>query len=589
MIEPRVASPVPLRLALGAALVVLVLAVFAQARAFDFLHFDDQTYVSKNPNVTSGFTARSFAWAFTTGRAANWHPLTWLSHMTDVELFGLWAGGHHLTNVAIHSVTTLLLFVFLLRLVANPWTAAGLAAVWAIHPLRAESVAWIAERKDVLSGLFWMATVLAATQEAYAFALCFFLLGLLAKPMLVTLPFVLLLLDRWPRNRPWAPALVIEKIPFFAAAAASSIVTYLVQQSGGAVARFEQVPLTARIANAIVAVPTYLVRTIWPAHLAAFYPFDANLPGWLIFGSAVLVALLTGAAIVSWRRSPFVGVGWGWFCITLVPVVGLVQIGFQSTADRYTYIPSIGLLLVMAGGISRLERSRPSMARVVPWGLAAIVVPLALLAHRQTATWRDGVTLFTHAIEVTGPNYVAERHLAEALRDAGRVDEANAIRIRQLNAAALPGEREREARALLDAGRIKQAREILDVEVRDHPSNAGGLFLLGIALAMEDRLDEAAARFEQAAENAPTFAPAFYNLALAREKQGRDDDAIAAYERSLELDTENPDGLFNLARALARRGRAGEAAARLTELLKAQPNYPGAAALLDSLRSEKHR
>ena len=589
MIEPRVASPVPLRLALAAAIVALVLAVFAQARTFDFLHFDDQTYVSKNPNVTSGLTARSIGWAFTTGRAANWHPLTWVSHMIDVQLFGLWAGGHHLTNVAIHAVTTLLLFALLLRLVANPWTAASLAALWAIHPLRAESVVWIAERKDVLSGLFWMATVLAWTEGAYVFALCWFVLGLLAKPMLVTLPVVLLLLDRWPRHRPWGRVLVIEKLPFFAAAMASSIVTYLVQQRGGAIARFEQVPAAARFENAIVAVPTYLLRTIWPVRLAAFYPFDPALPAWLVLGSCVLVAFVTAIAIVSWKRRPYVGAGWGWFCVSLLPVIGLVQIGFQATADRYTYIPSIGLLLIIAGGLGRLERSKPRIGRAAPWACAAIVLPLALLAHRQAATWRDGVTLFTHAIEATGPNYVAERHLADALRDAGRDDEANAIRIRQLGSAALPGEREREARALLDAGRSQQAREILDVEVRENPANGGALFLLGIALAMQDQLDEAAARFQQAAQAAPAFAPAFYNMALAREKQGKDDEAIAAYTRSLELEPNNPDGLFNLARALARRGRTDEAVARLNQLLTLQPNYAGAAALLVSLRSEKSK
>jgi tetratricopeptide (TPR) repeat protein len=559
--NPR-ASNRTTRWGLGAALVVLVVAEFAQTRGFEFLHFDDQTYVSKNPDVVSGLTVRSVARAFTTGRAANWHPLTWLSHMTDVELFGLWAGGHHLVNVAIHAATTLLLFSFLLGLVASPWTAAALAALWAVHPLRCESVAWVAERKDVLAGLFWMATVLAwrryarggAARSAYAWALTWFTLGLLSKPMLVTLPIVLLLLDLWPFGRLPTRALVLEKAPFAALASISAIVTFLVQRGGGAVARIEQVPAALRIENAIVAIPTYIVRTVWPLRLAAFYPFDPSLPAWKVAAGAALVVLVTGAAYARRRTSPYLATGWGWFVVSLIPVIGLVQIGFQATADRYTYLPSIGLLVVLAGAIGRIESTRPKLGKVAPWLCATAVVPLALLAYRQTATWRDGVTLFTHAIEVTGSNYVAERHLADALRDAGREDEAIEIRVRQLASAALPGERDREALALMDGGRPDAARRILEVEVRSHPGDWEALCHLGIALGMQNRLDEAVARFEEAARAKPDYAPAYYNLGLARERQGRDADAIAAYRRAVELDPKDADARANLARVRARTG-----------------------------------
>ncbi len=558
---PSRAETLRLRLALGAALVLLVCAVFAQSRGFLFLRFDDQTYVANNPDVASGLTFGSVGWAFTTGRAANWHPLTWLSHMADVQWFGMWAGGHHLVNVAIHALTTLLLFAFLLGLVASPWTAASLAALWAIHPLRCESVCWVAERKDVLSGLLWMATVLAwkrygeggRSRGAYALALTWFALGLLAKPMLVTLPIVLLFLDFWPLGRQGTRSLVFEKVPFFGLAAASAVVTFLVQQGGGAVARIEQVPTGLRIENAIVAVPTYLFRTLWPVRLAAFYPFDPALPGWKVAGAAALIALVTSAAIVLRRKLPFLATGWGWFLVSLVPVVGLVQIGFQATADRYTYLPSIGLLLVLAGGIHRIEKARPAAGRAAAWVCAAAVLPLALLAHHQAATWRDGVTLFSHAIEVTGSNYVAERHLVNALRDAGREDEAIELRVRQLAVSALPGERDREALALMDGGRIEPAQRILEVEIQSNPGNWEALCHLGIALAMQGRIDEAAARFEEATRAKPDYAPAYYNLGLAREKQGRDAEAIAAYERSLELDPDNPDGRSNLARVEARR------------------------------------
>jgi tetratricopeptide (TPR) repeat protein len=542
---------------------VLVLAVFAQTREFGFLRFDDQTYVSKNPDVVSGLTAHGLGWALTTGRAANWHPLTWISHMTDVELFGLWAGGHHLVSVAIHAATALLLYALLLGLVASPWTAAALAALWAVHPLRSESVAWVAERKDVLAGLFWMATVLAykgyaetgRPRRLYAFALALFTLGLLSKPMLVTLPIVLALLDVWPLRREPSRALLVEKIPFAALSAVSAIVTYVVQRRGGAVARIEQVPAALRIENAIVAVPTYLARIVWPTRLAAFYPFEPSLPAGRVALCALTVAGVTAAAVALRRKSPFVATGWGWFLISLLPVVGLVQIGFQATADRYTYLPSIGILLVLAGWIGRLEAGRKSAAKAASWMCALAIVPLAVLAYRQTGTWRDGVTLFTHAIDVTGANYVAERHLADALRDAGREDEAIAIRIRQLSAAALPGERDREALALLDGGRAEPARRILEVEVQENPGNFEALCHLGIALGMLNRIDDAAERFAQAARVKPDYAPAYYNLGLALEKQGRDDEAIVSYEKSLELDPQNADARANLARAEARRGR----------------------------------
>jgi tetratricopeptide (TPR) repeat protein len=588
---------VRLRLGLGAVLVLLVLAVFAQVRRFDFLRIDDQTYVSKNPDIASGLTARSVAWAFTTGRAANWHPLTWISHMIDVELFGMWAGGHHLTSVAIHAATTVLVFSFLLGIVSNPWTAASLAALWAVHPLRCESVAWVAERKDVLSGLFWMATVLAYTRyaidprrrRAYAAALACFALGLLAKPMLVTLPIVMMLLDRWPLGRPVTRALVLEKVPFFGLAFASAVVTLLVQQRGGAVAQLEQVPASLRLANAVVAIPEYLFRTIWPLRLAAFYPFDPALPIWKIAGSGALIAVATGAALVVRRSRPYPAVGWGWFLVSLVPVIGLVQIGFQSTADRYTYLPSIGLLLIVAGAIHSLESTPSAAARAAPWVVASVALPLALLAHRQAATWRDGVTLFTHAIEVTGSNYVAERHLANALRDAGRDDEATELRVRQLAVAALPGERDKEALELLDRGRSEPARRILEVEAEKNPGNWEALCHLGIALAMQGKIDEAAARFEEAARVKADFAPAYYNLGLARERQGRDDDAISAYTRAVDLEPQNADGLFNLARVLARRGRFDEADERLTSLLRWKPDYPGAADSLGAIRRRPRR
>ncbi len=579
-------------LLLGVGLVLLVAAVFAQTRTFEFLRFDDQTYVSQNPNVLSGVTARSLGWAFTTGRAANWHPLTWIAHMVDVEIFGTWPGGHHLTSVAVHAVATLLLFRLLLGLVSAPWTAAALTALWAVHPLRAESVAWIAERKDVLSGALFLAVVVVwiesgtakRSRRAYLAALGLCALGLLAKPMLVSIPPILLLLDRWPLRLAIDRKRIVETLPFAALAAASSIVTLWAQRSGGAVASTAQVPAALRIENAIVAIPTYLARIVWPSGLGAFYPFDPALASFKVALAAVVVTAITGAAIAARRAAPFLSVGWGWFAISLVPVIGLVQIGFQATADRYTYVPSIGLVLLLAGAIGRWEVERPKRARAAFALCAAAVIPLAFAAHRQTATWHDGVSVFQRAIAVGGENYVALRHLAEALEDAGRDDEAIAIRVRVLEARALAGERDREAMKLIDRGKIDPARRILEAEVRDHPNDAVVLCHLGTALAMENRIDEAAARFDAAARVAPELAMARYNLALAREAQGRDDEALSLYDTALRLEPQNVDALFNSARVLARRGRAADAKARLEQLVRIRPDYPGAAARLAELQ-----
>ncbi len=364
----------------------------------DFVSFDDQEYITENPHVTPGLTWDGIAWAMSAGYASNWHPLTWISHMADCSLYGLHPGGHHLTNLLLHVANTVLLFLLLYQLTGAVWRSACVAALFAWHPVHVESVAWASERKDVLSTLFWILTLIAyshfksqisnlrSRQMWYFAALIFFALGLMCKPMLVTLPFVLLLLDFWPLQaaspghpRAW-PRLLVEKIPFFLLAGIASVVTYLVQKHGGAVSSLEVAPLSSRLANALVAYLRYVGKSIWPAHLAAMYPYVKHWPALWVITAAVLVAGLSILFLLRARTSPWLIVGWLWFLGTLVPTIGLVQVGAQSMADRYTYIPGIGLFLLLVSRrpkgpspakLHQISRNRPALSRrpIQPWHL----------------------------------------------------------------------------------------------------------------------------------------------------------------------------------------------------------------------------
>jgi hypothetical protein len=350
------------------ALVAITLAVYLPVRQFGFVNFDDPDYVSANAHIAHGLTRAAVLWAFTTGYAANWHPLTWLSHMIDVQVFGVNAGPQHLVNLLLHVLNTLLLFGLLHRMTGARGRSAFVAALFAVHPLHVESVAWIAERKDVLSTLFWMLTMWAyvayvrrPSWARYLGVAIAFALGLMAKPMLVTLPAVLLLLDVWPLGRTGVTrllrprrALVLEKLPLFALAAVSSVMTFLVQRRGGAVSTVDQYPWASRVANALVEYVVYLGRMCWPARLSIFYPYSQSLPGWSVAGSLVLLVALSVAVFRAGGRRPYLVVGWLWYVVTLVPVIGLIQIGTQARADRYTYVPLIGIFIMAAWGLPDL-------------------------------------------------------------------------------------------------------------------------------------------------------------------------------------------------------------------------------------------
>ena len=334
------------------ALFLAIVAAYAQVYDFQFVNYDDPDYVTENLHVRHGLTASGVAWAFQSTEYANWLPLTWLSHMLDVELYGLDSGHHHLTSVAIHAITTLLLFALLLKITGDRWPSAFVAFIFGLHPLHVESVAWIAERKDVLCGLLYIlalwAYVLYVERPGilrYMAIVILFAFGIMAKPMIVTLPFVALLLDVWPLHR-FSKKTVLEKVPLFALSAASAVITYIVQQRGGAVNTLAEIPFTLRLENAAIGYVTYIFQFLWPARLAVFYPFPNSLPAWEWI--AAIVALI-GITLVGLRSRPF-AVGWLWFLGTLVPVIGMVKIGLQSHADRYTYVPLIGLSIAIAWG-----------------------------------------------------------------------------------------------------------------------------------------------------------------------------------------------------------------------------------------------
>jgi len=405
--------------------------VFLQTGDHGFINFDDPGYVTENSCVKGGLTGENVAWAFSATAMSNWHPLTWLSHMLDVELFGLAPRGHHLTNVFFHAASTLLLFFLLAQITGAPWRSLFVAALFALHPLHVESVAWVAERKDVLSGFFWFLTLLLYAgyvkrggTARYLLALLSFAAGLMAKPMLVTLPVVLLLLDHWPLRRSPLWALVKEKIPFFALSAASAVVTLIAQEQGGAMKTLDAIPLEPRAGNAVIAYVKYIGKMFWPADLAMLYPFPGSIPLWQVFCASLLLLLVSALAIVWRRRHPYLVTGWFWFLVTLVPVIGIVQVGGQSMADRYTYIPLTGLFLACAWGVSDLLQGWRYRKAVLPVLAAMVVAASGAVAWRQVGYWRDNITLYRHTLEITDGNYLIRNNYGIALAQEGRLDEA---------------------------------------------------------------------------------------------------------------------------------------------------------------------
>jgi tetratricopeptide (TPR) repeat protein len=494
--------------------------IYAPVRQFAFVNSDDPVYVTANPQVLQGLSWANVEWAFTEAKVPYWHPLTFLSHMLDVELYGTNAAGHHVTSVLLHIVTAVLLFALLLQMTGAMWRSAVVAALFSLHPLRVESVAWIAERKDVLSTCFWVATTWAYVHytrrpglKRYAAVIGLFALGLMAKPMIVTLPFALMLLDYWPLDRLRARAgdlsrrrsgmsvgaLVKEKIPLFVLAFLASLVTFSAQRSIGAVNTLEAIPLSLRLANALQSYVAYISDLLWPSRLAALYPYpDAVSPVAVLMAIAVLTGITT-FAIVLRRTQPYLAVGWLWYLGTLLPVIGLIQVGPQARADRFTYVPHIGLLLMLVWGVSELIRRVPKPQVILAPLATAVLVACTLLSMRQVGMWHDSVTLWERTLHLTRDNGVAHYNLGVALVTRG--DTTKAIAHFQESVRLEPDfayAHNRLALALDGRGEAAEVTKHLAEVTRIMPNNAESFANLGVALVKQGRTAEAIEAFSQA-------------------------------------------------------------------------------------------
>lgn len=570
---PRTGSPLPLRLALGILLAATALA-YLPALSGEFVS-DDHDYVEQNPFLRRGLTASAVAEAFRSDWAGNWHPLTWLSHGLDVELFGFEPAGHHAVNVLLHLANTLLLFVLVRRLTGAPWRSFAVAALFALHPLNVESVAWISERKNLLSMLLGILCLLAFEGYArrggalrYGLSLVAFAAGLAAKPMLVTLPAVLLLLDRWPLRRRGVARLVLEKLPFFALAAASSVVTLWAQRSF--IMPLEHYPVGSRAANALISYALYLKRAFVPTGLAAVYPHAGRAIPFAAAGAALLVLAAIGAAAWRLRRTwPALGVGYLWFLGTLVPMIGVVQVTAQGMADRYAYLSHVGVFLAAAFAPVALPRPRRRLAGALG---AVALLAFAAITARQCGFWRDNPTLYERALAVTGPNVQAHWACATALRRSGRADEAvlHLRRITEISPDLAEGW-SALARTLGRIGRREEAVAVLGRLLAMGDPDPKALNNVAYALCEMSLPREAIPGFERAIALAPEQPGAWLNLGLALSVIGEPDRAIPRYRRAIELGT-SALAEFGLASALEETGRPEEALRHYRRSLELDPS-----------------
>ena len=538
-------------------LAAITFAVFGQTLGHEFVNFDDDVYVYENPVVAGGLTFKGIVWAFSC-HAANWHPLTWISHMLDCQLYGLHPAGHHLTNVILHSATVIALFLVLRQMTGALWRSAFVAAVFAIHPLRVESVAWVAERKDVLSGLFFMLTIGAYVRHArnplsaarYALVILLFALGLMCKPMLVTLPLVLLLLDYWPlqRKEP-AGRLVLEKLPLFALSAASCAATLLAQR--------EAMPLTGAVSvpsllvTALLGCKVYLCQMVCPVGLAVFYPFPhQGLPVQESAMAGTLLAVISAAVVWQRRRRPWLLVGWIWYVVMLLPVLGIVQVGQQGHADRYTYLPGIGLVLAATWLVAEWRMSRAAQAGLV----AGIISLFMVCAWQQTAYWQNSETLWADALACTTNNDLAQDNLGVVIMQKGRLDAA-------INC-------------------FQQALEI-------RPNFGEARNNLGNALLQTGKVDEAIACFRQALQIRPDFAEAEDNLGFALLQAGKVDEAITHCRRALQIKPDDVEACVNLGNAFFQKGKVQDAIAHYRNALKIRPEFANAQKNLEYILQQR--
>lgn len=581
-------DPLPIRrseglrtAAIAVGLLVLTLAAYGQVATFEFVNFDDDAHVYENPHVRTGLTADNLVWDFGIHGPSQWHPLAWISHQLDCTLFGLRPGAHHLSNLGLHAASVVLLWYALLRMTGCAWRSAFVAALFAVHPLNIESVAWVSERRNVLSTLFGMLTLLAYVRYTsrislgrYLTVVLLFGLGLMAKPLLVTLPCVLLLLDCWPLGRVRGTRnlafLLVEKLPLLALSAVSSVLSYQCQQQAGVVASLGAIPFDLRIANALVVYVTYLRKMFWPVDLAPFYPHPA------LFGtdfraavmgpaaaSALLLLAVTALALWNVRRRPYLAVGWFWYLGTLVPMIGLVQVGEQQMADRYTYIPLVGVFIAATWFVADVTPERWRQRKVLPVLGAACIAALSFSTWEYVKVWKDSIALFSHTLAVTDRNAWAHNNLGIALHKAGRATEA-----------------------------MTHLRAAIDID----PRYALAYYNLGVVLYDQGHPDEAIPLFEQSRHLNPSHAPAWDRLGSARGQQGRLSEAIGCFRQAIRIDPEYASAHLNLGIALGRSGNASEGLPHLRLAVKLDPGFAGArnalafgllgAGLLDEARQQ---
>ena len=548
-------------------LILLTLVAYWQVRHNEFIRLDDNLYVTDNVHVQRGLTWKNVGWSFRTTEAGNWHPLTWLSHMLDYELCGLNPAGHHMTNLLLHMANVLILFWAFQRMTGSLWKNFFLAAFFALHPLHVESVAWIAERKDVLSGLFWMLTILAYTYYAerpgggrYAGVCICFVFGLLSKPMVVTLPFVLLLLDLWPLARMemkrWAfssPSvsllptgtrspyhLILEKIPLLLLTVISSALTLLAQWRSGSVGSLTGLPISERFANALVSYLQYISKMVWPQDLALLYPHPLHVPLWPVMGSGLLLVIITILVLRSGREHPSFLVGWLWYLGTLIPVIGIVQVGSQAMADRYTYLPSIGLFLMAAYGLPEIFKGI-SIRRIVLSSVASgLIIVLLFLTRAQVLFWRNSTTLFEHTLKATVNNSVIHNNLGGVL---------------------------------LTQGKSTEAREHFAEALRIQPDYADAHYNLGALLAREGNEAEAISHLSQALGRNPGLAEAHNYLGAISFKQGNLQEAAFQFTETIRLKPDHALAHHNLALVLVRQREFQEALSHLQKAIQILPSY----------------
>jgi Flp pilus assembly protein TadD len=537
-------------------LAIITFAIYWPVFGNEFVNYDDTNYITENPHVLHGLNWSDLKWAFTTSHTGYAHPVTWLTHQLDYQLFGVWAGGHHLTNLLIHTVNSLLLFLLFWRITRDLWPSAFVAALFAIHPLHVESVAWAAERKDVLSAFFFLLmlhayTVYAKKRETwgYVMALGCFVLGILSKPMLVTGPAVLLLFDYWPLRRITFESgrvdssrrisikkLIIEKVPFAVVAVGWSILTFALQKEAGIVG---QQGIGFRIANAFVSYAVYFFDSFWPQNLAVLYPYPLTLPWGQLAAAVVLLFLVSGLCFLRRKTSPHLVAGWLWYLGMLVPVIGIIQVGAQARADRYTYLPQIGLWFALSWELVVLTKAWPFRHRLLSISAAAVLVVLSACTWNQTKVWRSSESLWRHTLAVTSDNFVAHYNLGHVLGQQRKYDEA-----------------------------ILHFNEVL----RMSPDFFDALLNMGITLFEQGKLDEAITYYRRALGVQPQSSKAHMQLALALVQQGKNDEALQEFRKAAELGPEDPNVRTNLGLMLARQGKLSEATSQLEEALKLNPN-----------------